>query len=352
MLADFQRYWHGDQDEIHLLLDWTDPDAAARHRLAAMCGVGAEALIILLALHLPGGPPSRYEAPEIRLEARHVTPVFVPQDMRDFPFTQTQPQRAKPATEVNLEQLLPRPELIPSPAPAPRVFTAPPAQEQPRVETARLEPPRIEVEQRGVSGLPSEPAPALPPVREKPPLAFESVGPAQGRPSGETAGQPSIRPPGASVEEAAREVLRSGTGGRIVVGDVGELQGGGVGEVLRQSPAPGRTGSALELLSDPLGVDFRPYLIQVLAAVRRNWMAVMPESARFGQRGRAVIQFSINRGGGVPKLVIAAPSGTTALDRAAVAGISASTPFPPLPAEYRGAEIRLQLVFSYNMPAR
>jgi outer membrane biosynthesis protein TonB len=52
----------------------------------------------------------------------------------------------------------------------------------------------------------------------------------------------------------------------------------------------------------------------------------------------------------VPKLVIATPSGFDALDRAAVASISASNPFPPLPLEFAGAEIRLQLVFSYNMP--
>jgi TonB family protein len=81
-------------------------------------------------------------------------------------------------------------------------------------------------------------------------------------------------------------------------------------------------------------------------------MSVFPESARMGQRGRTVVQFSINRSGQVPKLVIAMPAGTQALDRAAVAGVSASIPFPPLPADFKGGEIRLQLVFTYNMPAR
>jgi TonB family protein len=99
-----------------------------------------------------------------------------------------------------------------------------------------------------------------------------------------------------------------------------------------------------------MGVDFRPYLIRVLAAVRRNWFAVMPESARMGMRGKAVIQFAIAKNGSVPKLVIQMPSGSEHLDRAAVAGISASNPFPPLPEEFRGNQIRLQLVFAYNMP--
>jgi len=69
-----------------------------------------------------------------------------------------------------------------------------------------------------------------------------------------------------------------------------------------------------------------------------------------GQRGRTVVQFTIAKNGSVPKLVIHMPSGNEPLDRAAVAGISASNPFPPLPNEYRGEVLRLQLVFSYNMP--
>jgi hypothetical protein len=36
--------------------------------------------------------------------------------------------------------------------------------------------------------------------------------------------------------------------------------------------------------------------------------------------------------------------------RAAVAGISASVPFPPLPSEFKGDRIVLQMNFAYNMP--
>jgi TonB family protein len=102
-------------------------------------------------------------------------------------------------------------------------------------------------------------------------------------------------------------------------------------------------------MSDPMGVDFKPYLIQILAAVKRNWLAVIPESARLGRPGKVQLQFAIARDGRVPKLVIAIGSGTDALDRAAVAGVSASNPFPPLPSEFKGAQIRLQFTFLYNM---
>jgi TonB family protein len=146
------------------------------------------------------------------------------------------------------------------------------------------------------------------------------------------------------IIEMATENLARG-GGKQIVGDG---YGAGPGGYLPSSP--GNRGSTLELLSDARGVDFRPYLIQVLASVRRNWFAVIPESARLGMnRGRVAIQFIISRNGTVPKLVIADSSSVRALDHAAVAGISASVPFQPLPAEYSGNEIRLQFVFLYNV---
>ena len=82
--------------------------------------------------------------------------------------------------------------------------------------------------------------------------------------------------------------------------------------------------------------------------MRPVWQ-VIPESARLGiEKGRVAIQFSISREGDVPKLVIASSARSQPLDRASVAGVSASLPFPPLPREFSGDEIRVQLVFLYN----
>jgi TonB family protein len=99
-----------------------------------------------------------------------------------------------------------------------------------------------------------------------------------------------------------------------------------------------------------MGVDFKPYLAQVLASVKRYWMAIWPEAARQGRSGKVVIQFSIDHFGTVPKLVIASGSGANALDFAAVAAIQSSVPFPILPRDYKGDLIKLQLNFAYNMP--
>jgi TonB family protein len=106
----------------------------------------------------------------------------------------------------------------------------------------------------------------------------------------------------------------------------------------------------MELRSDPMGVDFRPYMRQILLAIKRNWLAVYPEAARLGQRGETVLEFAIAKQGLVVKVVYSTQSGTKPLDEAAVAAISASNPLPPLPREFKGDRIVLRMTFKYNMP--
>jgi len=64
-----------------------------------------------------------------------------------------------------------------------------------------------------------------------------------------------------------------------------------------------------------------------------------------------VIQFAIDRSGAVPKVVIAEGAGTDALDRAAVAAISASVPCLPFPPSTKATRSGSSLL-SYNMPVR
>jgi TonB family protein len=179
---------------------------------------------------------------------------------------------------------------------------------------------------------------------EQPKLAFETPG--QSGPS-ENKGQAKLSPPKASVQDAVRDLARGRGGqGSMAVGDLDRPPD--LPESIQLPASPGRTGSSLELMSDPMGVDFKPYLIQILSVVRKNWFAVIPESARLGNRGVVELQFIIDRNGDVPKLVIATPSGSEVLDRAAVAAVSASVRFPPLPNEFKGQQIRLQFAFKYN----
>ena len=104
-----------------------------------------------------------------------------------------------------------------------------------------------------------------------------------------------------------------------------------------------------QIISDTMGVDFNPYLMRVLSLVRRNWYAVIPEIARLGKQGRVVLEFSILRNGNVPDLVLRFGSGTESLDGAALSSIRLSSPFPPLPSEFPGQDVRLRFIYLYNM---
>jgi TonB family protein len=303
------------------------------HILIGIAGVG------IAQLPAPAPPPPE---PQV-IDLRKAIPLIAPPTR----LTQTQPNRAPIAKEARLDNLLPRPEMRPQP----RTFSPPPGgrptpppsppavEVNPQIRLAQAPPPVM-------GSIPdiNPPPPAKPP-EERPKLAFETPGLPTASPSGTS----HLPAPRMGVQEATRGALQNRPGG-LSVGDVGAEMP--QVPMLGQTAGPAKQASSLDLLSDPMGVDFKPYLVRVLAAVRRNWMAIIPESARLGQRGRVVIQFAIDRSGSVPKLVIAMPSGTEAFDRAAVAGVSASNPFPPLPPEFKGAQIRLQLAFFYNLPTR
>ncbi|MBI2686816.1 MAG: TonB family protein [Acidobacteria bacterium] len=329
-------------------------------RAIAGASIGIHLVLAFLLKEVPIFEARRFTGGPDVVIARRITPVFAP----SVEPTQNTPNKAKINRDFDVDSLKPRPAVqipdgppsttrpaarAPVPLPVPANATPPkPLAEPPRVE-APIQARNIIPPQLGVPDSP--PPPPQIQTQEKPKLAFEPVG-AGGASRQPGQGERRVPMPSNSVSEAVQSMARSRPSGGLMVGDLGDGVGG-VGEGLHQPPSPGKTGSNLELLSDPQGVDFRPYLVRVLAAVRRNWFAVIPESARLGnQRGRVLVQFAIDRAGKVPKLVISVPSGAQPLDRAAVAGISASNPFPPLPGEFKGDQIRLQLTFSYNMNSR
>lgn len=248
---------------------------------------------------------------------------------------EVQPVEPEQEPEVDdgaaIEEPEPEPESQPEPAPA---QSPSPDEFRSGTELAQARDPRL---------LPMPRAPS----RKRAILQLENPRAAMpGRTGRAQAGTLELTPRPDQIVSGAIASLKRGGSGRQAVGD----GPGGSTATVGLPPGPADAGSLVELLSDPRGVDFRPYLTQVLAAVRRNWFAVIPESARLGMtRGRTLLQFSVARNGSVPKLVIARSSGTPPLDRAAVAGVSASNPFPPLPAEYLGPDIRLQFTFLYNM---
>jgi TonB family protein len=103
-----------------------------------------------------------------------------------------------------------------------------------------------------------------------------------------------------------------------------------------------------KILSPTYGYDFGPYLNQVLNKIRFTWYSLIPEVAKF-KKGRVIIIFRIEKDGTVTNWRIAANSGTDPLDRAALGSITGSNPFPPLPNNFEGNILDLQITYLYNI---
>jgi TonB family protein len=148
---------------------------------------------------------------------------------------------------------------------------------------------------------------------------------------------------GSSIEQAARAVAEHRGGGSYGGGGSGGDYGAGPG-------GSARVRGNLEVLSDTQGVDFGPYLERVLQVVRMNWYNLIPEEARppLLKKGKVAIEFAITKDGKVAGMRIVAPSGDTPLDRAAWGGITASSPFAPLPNQFHGPYLALRFRFYYN----
>jgi TonB family protein len=204
----------------------------------------------------------------------------------------------------------------------------------------------------GPPGLPAPGGPASQSVMPSGSAQAAQAGPAEPRPAPQTQarlespltnrsgfGAPAL--PGQAIQQAARAAA---------AGRVGGTFGGAGGDYGLGHGTEGKIYSDMDILSDTMGVDFGPYLARVLHDVRINWYNVIPEAARppLMKKGKVAIEFAILKDGQVAGLKLAGGSGDVSLDRAAWGGITASNPFPPLPAEFRGSYLSLRFHFYYN----
>lgn len=314
-----------DPGALELFPEWREPVTSRRLLRAGVGSLLVHAAVVGALLALPE-TSGRWNAPQITADLRkNAIPLVAPKILE---ITQKDKNDGKVRPQLDIRSSLreapPKAKSFVPPAPAGPVIPPAALPSPPQIQEAVVTPP--------VAGI-VPPIPQPPQTPAKPRIALENVDTPDTPVT--LPEHPVIKLPSSSLDELARATLPGGGGGLVI-----SPEGASEATSLRQ----------MQLLSDPLGVDFKPYLMQVLSKVRRNWMAVVPDSARMGRRGLVLIQFSIDRSGSVPKLVIASTSGITSFDRAAVAGISASYPFPPLPAAYKGDQIRLQMAFSYNLP--
>lgn len=303
--------------DLHLLTDWAEPGRNARIGRSAVLSLLTHAAAILFILVMP---ESLMQPPLQQPKQTFVTPLVLP----TLALTQKAPNPRKVIREFRSPDLTPRiqsprgPSTDPHPAAPLRKASPPPPPPKAAPQTALPEPPKVEI-------AADEPKLTLPVSqdvpRPKPPSPFEDVRP-------QTSGQGTA--PGQTVD-AMRGTL-SGHGGINSQG---------------QAPFASSGAELPTLLSDPKGVDFKPYLAQVLASVRRAWLTILP---RNGHRGYVSVQFAIQRDGRIGKVAYAQQTGDPTLDNTAVMAISQAGPFGPLPVQYTAGEIHVQMNFAYNQP--
>jgi TonB family protein len=329
---------------INLLLEWPQRSRPQWTAIFA-ASIALHFVLFLIATRIP----SVVQDEPVQTVALQHVPLYLPRDV----MTQREPNRQKLSKRIDLADLLasqqsparpsaPRPSAkrfeLPKQSLAPKPMKNAPQilPEAPSLALNQAPAPLPLGSPNGITA-PPPPAPSTSP--------FEDVGT-----SAPPTAHPKLAPPKSGIQAAINGLAQNANGRHLVISDDSPSQPSlGPPGALGSRPAQH---ASVELQSDPQGADFKPYLRQILSIVRANWRRVIPESARMGTlRGRTVVEFIINRDGSIPKLVTADSSGSEPLDRAAVAGLSMSNPLPPLPADFKGYEIRLAFSFAYNMPA-
>ena len=304
---------------------------SAWNSIARISSIAFHFVVILLIILEPNIFPNR-EPAQPNIAQQEVTDLYLPPDVNKVPKVEEAPQPKSPVMRID-------PRLLRKLAP-PREFQPPPGPVEPEHVVHDNPAPNK------ASAPPS--APAAPMAQPHTPVDSPVRSQPQQDPMNSL-----VLPrfsPGKALQESLHEALKGGPsvsgqfGGPAQAPGGGALGGGGGGQ--------GYLGGAVELLTPTEGVDFTNYIARVLASVKRNWYAVMPESARLGDKGKVILQFRILQNGIVPEPepVLMGSSGKEPLDRAAMSSIRTSTPFEPLPSAFSGPYIELRFIFLYNIP--
>lgn len=279
------------------------------------------------------------------LARQQLSYLYLPPNANKVPKISPPPQRPSSHIRIDprvLRNLAPRRELQPTPGPV----TPPPV--------IRKTPPVPRVKP-----TPSAPMPApkpMPPPKPKPPKdIFQPVAPLPQTSATNHLVLPHFSSPGKALQDSLRNAIKDDAAPDVQFGGrAPATPGAGGPPVNNGGGGQAYLGGNVQLLTPTEGVDFTNYLARVLASVKRNWYAAMPESARMGDKGRVVLQFRIMQNGVVPngEPILYGSSGKGPLDRAAMSSIRASTPFEPLPSAFSGPYIELRFIFLYNLPLK
>jgi len=232
------------------------------------------------------------------------------------------------------------PKTAPPPSPKLHIDTKTLNKVAPSVEQPQL--PAPVNPERPPSDLPEAPKPQSSAALPQPPAPsrLEPVQPLAPNPNHLNLQLPQTSP-GREIQNQIDDAIRHGQRGGEYSGPQSPSGRGGAG-----------VGNQAQILSDTQGVDFQSYIQRLLATLKRNWYAVMPESAYMGDKGLVSTTFKIRPDGSVvpPDPILERTSGKEPLDNAAMSAIHASNPFEPLPSQFHGPYLELRIWFLYNIP--
>ncbi len=312
--------------EVALLPEHEDRDESRLEMIARGASIAAHVILICMIAWAPKWFETNVRTPEQDAIARdQLSMLYLPPSLKDMKPSPPSPKiKIDPRVLRRLEPSHPAPNELPVPE-APLERTIP--NNQP--------------------SLPAQPQPAHP-AKPQPNGGIASSLPRAPNPNTPTASSLGLQnlAPGQALRQSMQQALKGG-GGIRYGGEDGGSQGGGGGGGQGVQLTPG-----LEMLTPTDGVDFNDYFQRLLASVKRNWYAIIPESARMGDKGIVYIQFRIMTNGSVPgpDPTLVRSSGKEPLDRAAMGAINASNPFEPLPSAFKRPYIELRFGFYYNLP--
>jgi TonB C terminal len=284
--------------------------------------------VVLLIIFAPKLFTANEPSQEAQLARQQLSSVFLPPDVKEVP--KPHPRLETPSDKIRLDpRILKKLETPTTPAPVlegPKTPAPPQPEPQPSKPAAAAPPP--------------QPAPKEPEFKELQPQT-----PPQNHHL--NLDLPSLSPERALQQQAQQALQNQQSGRSMAFSDVMPGAGPQSG-----NNGQGLLGSGVQILTPTDGVDFSDYLTRLLARVKLNWEAVMPISARMGDKGVVIMRFRIMTNGDMPNPdpVLERTSGKEPLDRAAGASLTSSNPFEPLPSAYTRPYLELRIIFLYNLP--
>lgn len=318
-----------EQHELLTVIDeLEDERSRLRRREGIWVSVLAHIVIFLVIAFLPRFLPQvRVVNPsdDIRQHQRDITQLSLPPDV-----LKTLRSAPSPRVKAPAPQPAPQPQAIQAPPP-PRQVAPPPQQQQPPFK------PPVQQPVQQPKPAPQQQAQTAPQLAPAPPVDAPKL------PLPKPSFQVGTSTAGETVREAARQAARAGT--QSSDGD------GNLGAPGRGQPS-GLAGGA-QVLTDTGGWDPNPYVRRVVYDTEQAWYPIIPEEVRAPllKKGVVGIRFKIGRDGSVMRgsMVLESPSHDPALDRAAWSAITSASPYPPLPAEFKGSNLELRFGFYYNL---